>query len=149
MSARQSYLAFRVARFHALLGQVDPTKPVDEFDRAKRWRIMVEEFAETGAALVGAVEATDGWNRAMERVRAKRGGAPGPDCEIVDGVIDSQVTLAGTLLEMGLVDVPLIDAVMDANDTKVGGGKDENGKFMKPPGWRAPDIAGEIAKQRK
>lgn len=148
--ALTSYLQERVEEFHAKMGQADPAKPVDltPEQRMKRARLIAEEACETVFALMGteagvAIMESVGSDVAWKRL----GRGQGDLSEIADGCIDLQVVCAGTLSEAGIADVPLIEAVMDANDAKVGGGVDANGKFMKPPGWRPPDVAGLLRAQ--
>lgn len=144
-----SYLANRVAAFHALLGQVDPLTPRDltPEERLIRARLVAEEAAELLVALVGVGSSLVIVDEMIMGCKRKRGSEPGDLAEIADAVIDTEVVCAGTLVAAGVKDKDLIDLVCDANDAKVGGGKDENGKFKKPPGWKAPDIAGELFNQ--
>jgi predicted HAD superfamily Cof-like phosphohydrolase len=153
MSIHQSYLQWRVARFHKTLGQVDADLPLivmpDDM-RMRRARIFGEEALEKIAACIGVTEAITLLQELAAKLREKRGtGAPGDIPEIADGCIDTAVTAAGTLCELGIDDLPLMEEVMDKNDAKVGGGKDAFGKFKKPAGWTPPDIAGLIEKQRR
>lgn len=114
----------------------------------KRARLIAEEAAEVLHALIGGPPALELLHEMDRKVSAKRvAWLPGDLAEIADGCIDLQVVCAGTLSEAGIADVPLIEAVMDANDAKVGGGVDENAKFRKPPGWQPPDIAGLLRAQ--
>lgn len=146
-----SHLQWRVLNFHQKMGQKDPVRPVDDLStgtRVKRARLIMEEAMETCVALIGGAEALHLASEMNLTVRRKRGGNPGGIAEIADGCVDTMVVAAGTLLEMGISDDQLIGVVMDANDAKVGGGKDEHSKFLKPPGWLPPNVAGEIEKQR-
>ncbi len=145
-----SYLAARVATFHALLGQVDPLAPraLTPEERMTRARLVMEEAAgELCVALVGAGAALQLADEMILKAIKKRGRHPGDLEEIADAVIDTHVVCAGTLLAAGVKDKDLIDLVCDANDAKVGGGKDQHGKFMKPPGWKPPAIREELIRQ--
>jgi predicted HAD superfamily Cof-like phosphohydrolase len=148
-----SELQEKVATFHVALGQVDPETPRALMfeERLLRARLIAEEAAETVAALVGRSLSYELFAEMVDKVEEKQ---PDRNCfewgglaEIADGCIDLQVVTAGTLLVAGIYDDPLIDEVMRANMAKVGGGKDENGKFRKPPGWTPPDIAGVLKRQ--
>lgn len=145
-----SYLASRVASFHALMGQRDPLTPRDltPEERMTRARLIMEEAAgELCVALVGVPAALMLADEMILKAGQKRGREPGDLVEIADAVIDTHVVAAGTLVAAGVQDKELIDLVCEANDAKVGGGRDENGKWQKPPGWTPPDIAGELRRQ--
>lgn len=67
--------------------------------------------------------------------------------EVIDGVVDSLYVLIGFAVECGVdLDEPW-NRVHTANMLKAGGPRNEFGKIGKPPGWQAPDIAGELRKQ--
>jgi predicted HAD superfamily Cof-like phosphohydrolase len=140
----RSYLQRRVSEWHAMMGQQDPTSPVYITDEVaiKRARICAEEFAELIVALVGEQLAYALFDEMVNKVAGKRGGDPGFLPEIVKESIDCYVVVAGTLLELGVEDMPFIDEVQDSNESKVGAGRDENGKFLKGPNYRPPDIIG-------
>ena len=64
---------------------------------------------------------------------------------MVDALVDALYTIHGTALAMGVDLDPFWDAVHAANMSKVDGSLGplrvrEDGKILKPPGWRAPDI---------
>jgi predicted HAD superfamily Cof-like phosphohydrolase len=144
-----SYLAARVATFHARMGQVDPLTPRDltPDERLIRARLVMEETAELIVALVGFRESLALADEMIFRCKHKRGRDPGDLAEIADAVIDTHVVCAGTLVAAGVQDKDLIDLVCDANDAKVGGGRDEHGKFRKPSGWEPPRIREELIRQ--
>lgn len=60
---------------------------------------------------------------------------------IADGAIDLIYVLIGTLLSYGIDPRPIWDEVQRTNMAKEGGALRHDGKILKPPGWRAPDIA--------
>lgn len=65
----------------------------------------------------------------------------------IDGCIDTIYVCVGTLMSMGVPDLPFIDAVCSANEAKFPDGKpvvNDAGKFQKPDGWNPPDIAGVL-----
>lgn len=136
--------------FHRAMGQIDPTSPVEdpsESDRELRARLLAEEAAEGLLALVGTSRARGMMLLHIERASQKRGDDPGDLPEIADAMSDIRVVVTGTDAVFG-VDGDVIDrAVMDSNLRKVGGGRDADGKFRKPPGWSAPDIAGLLTEQ--
>jgi len=69
-----------------------------------------------------------------------------PDMEqLIDGCCDLHYVEVGTLVACGVPDVPHMALVNYANDNKFPNGvaiADANGKFQKPPGWKAPDHLG-------
>lgn len=138
-----SYLQQRVGHFHAVMGQRDPYTPVDLSLEARqlRARIFGEEAMEKMVALVGGNSAALMCQELIKKVCTKRQSVePGDLDEIADACVDVLVTAEGTLCAAGIDDRPLIDAVCDSNDAKVGGGQDEHGKHRKPPGWQPPRI---------
>lgn len=68
--------------------------------------------------------------------------------KIADAIVDSIYVLIGTAWAYGIDLRPVWDAVQEANMAKVGGSVREDGKILKPPGWKSPDIEGIIARQR-
>ena len=67
----------------------------------------------------------------------------------VDAIADIQVCALGAAVEFG-VDMEAVDnEVHKTNMAKAAGPKREDGKQLKPPGWKAPDIETVLAKQRE
>jgi predicted HAD superfamily Cof-like phosphohydrolase len=62
----------------------------------------------------------------------------------VDGIGDSNYIAAGTAIELGVDMRPIHALIHEANMAKEPNGL---GKPTKPPGWKAPDIAGELKRQ--
>lgn len=62
--------------------------------------------------------------------------------ELLDGTLDVLVVAAGCLVYQTREFAGAIEAVLMANDKKLEGGvhHDENGKILKPAGWKAPDL---------
>ena len=65
----------------------------------------------------------------------------------VDALADIDYVVEGCRLELGVNGEPIADAVQRSNLAKCGGGKNAEGKTIKPAGWIPPDIAGELDKQ--
>lgn len=67
---------------------------------------------------------------------------------IADGIVDSIVVLLGTAVTYGIDIRPIWDEVHKTNMAKVGGKKREDGKMLKPDGWKAPSISDLILSQQ-
>jgi predicted HAD superfamily Cof-like phosphohydrolase len=137
-------------------GQETPSSPIvpDEETRLLRAKLILEEAIETIRALGLGV-----------RLRESDGGEgvvtvdPGAlsfyidgdvDLEgVVDGCADISVVTIGTLIAFGVDDEPILEEVDQANLRKFGPGSyaREDGKWMKPPDWRPPDILGVLERQ--
>ncbi len=67
--------------------------------------------------------------------------------ETIDGCCDLAVVTTGTLLAIGVPDEPFQDAVNENNLAKFGPGghRRDDGKWVKPPGHKPPDISGILA----
>ena len=65
---------------------------------------------------------------------------------VADGCADISVVAIGTLIAFGIDDEPLLEEVDEANLRKFddGGYRRDDGKWMKPPDWQPPDIAGVL-----
>lgn len=70
--------------------------------------------------------------------------------EAVDGCADLRVVATCALSAMGVDDESIQKLVDDNNLQKFGPGghRREDGKWVKPPGHKPPDIAGELDRQR-
>lgn len=66
---------------------------------------------------------------------------------IADGAVDAIYVIVGTLIACGIDPAPIWAAVHASNIAKAGGPKRADGKCLKPPGWRPPDVAGILAAQ--
>ncbi len=60
--------------------------------------------------------------------------------ELADGIADLIVVALGTAISYGIDIRPVWDEVHRSNMEKVGGGKDQYGKSLKPAGWKPPQI---------
>jgi predicted HAD superfamily Cof-like phosphohydrolase len=130
-----------VEKFMAKAGQecpLWPTMPGDEI-RLLRAKLILEEALETIHAL-GFYQCdpkpfVDEFFLQAARVEP---------CliEVVDGCCDLKVVTTGTLSACGLPDVPFQDAIDQNNLAKFGPGsyRRDDGKWVKPPDHKAPDI---------
>lgn len=69
--------------------------------------------------------------------------------EVVDGCCDIRVVTTGTLSACGVPDLPVQEEVDNNNLTKFPDGKPilrEDGKYLKPEGYKPPNIAGVLLK---
>lgn len=70
--------------------------------------------------------------------------------ELADGCADLSVVVIGTLIAAGIRDVPLLEEVDAANAKKVAGKliTREDGKILKPKGWKGPNVKKVLEEQR-
>lgn len=66
---------------------------------------------------------------------------------IADGIADTIVVLLGTAVSYGIEMQPIWDEVHKTNMAKEGGVKREDGKSLKPEGWKPPDVKSLLIKQ--
>ena len=113
--------------------------------RILRAKLLYEETMETIAALGVSVQ------HIFEDANAEGEIAPrfvidgDPDLvEIIDGCCDIAVVTTGTLSACGVPDEPFQQAVNANNLAKFGPGHSwrEDGKLIKPPGHKPPDLHG-------
>jgi predicted HAD superfamily Cof-like phosphohydrolase len=139
-----------VREFHFKGGQpvlLLPTVPSDERIRL-RAKLVMEEAFETVAAMYGNDEALQAHHRQVQDILAvARVDVDLP--KVADGCADLDYVVEGTRLELGINGLPIAKTVHAANMAKFGPGswKREDGKQMKPPGWKPPDIEAELKKQ--
>lgn len=138
-----------VATFMWHAKQETPQSPVvpPESVRKLRASLILEEALETINALGFSVYGLDEFDDPADELR------PGhfelqPDrhaslVEIIDGCCDIAVVTTGTLVACGIPDLPFQNAVNQNNLDKFGPGHSfrEDGKLIKPPGHKPPDIA--------
>lgn len=69
--------------------------------------------------------------------------------DVADAIADLLYVVYGTAVAWGIDIDPVFKAVHEANMRKFGPGgyEREDGKWMKPPDWEAPDIAGVLKSQ--
>ncbi|MCY4000423.1 MAG: hypothetical protein OXF84_06405 [Bacteroidetes bacterium] len=139
----------RVKAFMENAGQPTPTKVTtpDDDTRVLRARLILEEALETVHALGISVQL----NKEDVTIDACEFSSNKPvDVEgVADGCADISVVTIGTLIAFGIDDEKLLEEVDQANLRKFGPGgyAREDGKWMKPPDWTPPDIAGVLKSQ--
>ena len=112
--------------------------PISE-DRVRfRARLIAEEFFETLAAMFGKrsplvlLEHLE--SSTLHFIEAAEVIVNLP--EFVDGCADLDYVVEGSRIEFGVNGTPIAREVHRANMSKLGGGKREDGKSLKPAGWR-------------
>jgi len=148
----------RIEKFMRLADQdipCEPTEPSPEV-RLLRAKLIFEEAMETISAL--------GVDIMVDQMYAQHGPVPIHDgmynlkvnprrkfdmIEVADGCADVSVVTIGTLSACGIADKPLLKEVDESNLRKFGPGcsKRGDGKHLKPPDWKAPDIAKVLNEQ--
>ena len=159
----------RVDAFMRLAGQRVPDAPTDltEEERILRAKLILEEVLETirdglGVNLTILVRymTPDAkgqvvWNDHVAEVTKDTVNfevvRPFDLIETIDGCCDLSVVTVGTLSAAGIPDTPFLRAVDRNNLEKFGEGHQirEDGKLIKPPGHKPPDIAGLLAEIMK
>lgn len=141
----------RVDEFMRLAGQELPTAPTEpnEAVRLLRARLILEEALEAVAGL--GVRISDGYcgnGIHIGRIDFEING-PMNLVEVVDGCCDTIVVATGTLSACGVSDDAVQRAVDESNLAKFGPGsyRRDDGKWMKPPGFRPPNIAAILEQQ--
>lgn len=138
----------RIEKFMRLAGQQVPARPIMCQSETLRLRanLILEEALETIEAMGFQVilKPFDGGIEVGPQVRE-------PDIvKVVDGCGDLSVVTIGTLSALGVSDKPVLEAVDENNLSKFGPGsyrRESDGKWMKPPDHKAPDIMGLLILQ--
>lgn len=133
----------QVARFMSRAGQDVPDKPVmpDAETRLLRAMLIFEEAMETIAALGCELQVFSEKAWVIARNEARH---PPDMVGIVDGCADLSVVTVGTLVACGVPDLPVLAEVDAANLRKFEGDAHcdpTTGKWIKPTGFKPPDIA--------
>lgn len=135
----------RIEKFMKLAGQEVPENnqptELDEATRLLRARLIMEEAMETVAALGVMLDTDFDSDLIFEKLQFSISGEFNL-VEVVDGCADISVVTIGTLVACGIPDKVLLQLVDENNLAKFGPGgyRDENGKWVKPPGHKPPDI---------
>lgn len=116
-----------------------------------RANLIAEEAIETVIALVGTARAQTivigQLHQALQA--ATLAGETEPNLErVIDGLCDLKYVTDGTAEDIGIDLEPFSDEVHRSNMSKVGGEKRADGKWMKPPTYTPPDIAGVLTEVR-
>lgn len=144
---------YRVALLNGLIDSKyvsDKIAMPDAKTRELKARLILEEAMETIDALgvdiyIREDDRPTTFDELELSVRNDRPYNKPPDLiEIADGCADLSVVTMGTLVACGIPDKPLLTIVDENNLAKFGPGsyRREDGKWMKPPNHKPPDIKG-------
>ena len=153
MSRVKSTHQQRVERFMELAGQKIPAHPItpDGPTRELRSRLIIEEALETTDGLgVSVYMKYDGRLLRVDFEDLVFSADEKPDIRaIADGCWDSRVVVTGTLSACGIADEDGQRLVDEGNLNKFGPGHKirQDGKVIKPPDFKHPDIYGILFEQ--
>ena len=141
-----------VRRFHVIAKQAAPEAPTVPEDDVVRFRLRLisEEFIELLRSSLQPWKA-EPWrlDKVCDEIRFVLEACPvGVDLpEFVDATVDLDYVVEGTRVAFGVRSGPVWAEVQRANMDKLGGPMRDDGKLLKPAGWRAPDIRGALVAQ--
>jgi len=128
-----------VREFHVATGNPAPKKlALDDVRLELRAKLILEEAIETAEAMGFDIEVHHQGTGGHQTHLVKRRSPDWP--EVVDGLCDLTYVTLGVAVEMGLELLPFFHAVHHSNMKKIGGPVREDGKSLKPPGWKPPPI---------
>jgi predicted HAD superfamily Cof-like phosphohydrolase len=140
-----------VAQFHRVFGQPVLHGPqVPPVDRVRlRLRLITEEFLE----LLDACRCPLGGDIRPDLAKCLEWAEPYPSDlpDVADALADLEYVISGSHCEFGIDGTAVFNVVHESNMAKAGPGstRREDGKIQKPPGWKPPDIAGELERQQR
>lgn len=142
----------QLIEFHQAAGQpiLDrPQVPPDERVRL-RLKLVAEEcfeFLEASLDDQGMTALAEAKTRALEAIQMMAIKVDLP--AVADALGDIDYVVEGSRLEFGIDGEPVADEIQRSNMAKFGPGSwtREDGKIMKPPGWRPPDIKRQLRLQ--
>lgn len=145
-----------VTEFHRAMGQHvgDPAAPDITVDRELRVRLLLEEVQELCDAIgVDLYNPATGGGIRLDKLKTElaydisTGERPVPNLvETADALADIAYVTVGAAVTWGIPLAEVVDEVHASNMTKVGGDKREDGKILKPVGYRPPAVAGVLAR---
>lgn len=145
----------RIEEFMQRAGQELPSSPTipSEKTRLLRAKLIFEECLETIKALGVEVYHDNPLSARCitnhGEFEFQIGSNPCDMIEVADGCADISVVTIGTLSAFGISDLNLFEQVDASNLAKFAPGcyKRDDGKLMKPPDWKKPDIEGVLIGQ--
>lgn len=140
-----------VAEFHRAMGQpvADDPGVLLTVDRIRlRLSLILEETAELADAL-GSDGGTVGiLHGVIDRLKTDAFSGAQDIVGAADALADIQYVTAGTAVEMGIPLGDVLREVHKSNMTKPGGPTRADGKVLKGPHYRPPDVAGVLERHR-
>jgi predicted HAD superfamily Cof-like phosphohydrolase len=128
-----------------------PIAPKPVIPEEDRLRLRAALIAEECFEFLEAVFDERGFGHLKEEVLEKIADYPLEPLvpAMADALADIDYVVEGTRLELGIDGTPVADEVHRSNMAKFGPGssKRPDGKTMKPPGWKPPDIEGVLRRQ--
>lgn len=143
----------RVERFMRLAGQTVPeTVSIPDVEtRILRAKLIMEEAMETVKAMGIRLfcDGDDSVSLNYDDLGFCESGEAADIIEVIDGCCDVIVVTTGTLSAFGVPDDPCQMEVDQSNLRKFGPGsfRRDDGKWMKPPDWRPPNIREALNRQ--
>ena len=142
-----------VAEFSAAMEVSNLTSPgvPDDATVRLRARLIMEEAFETLAAMFSLHLAPVDYVRLAHSIERMIDESPvNVDLPaFADGLADLAYVVEGANQAFGIDSEGVLKVVHAANMAKVGGPlRESDGKRLKPPGWKPPDVAAELARQR-
>jgi predicted HAD superfamily Cof-like phosphohydrolase len=139
--------------FHDRMGLETRTTPGLPSDRELRLavRVVAEEFFEVLEAIFGTPAALSlaRWNleALFDHPRPPPPGLYDRLPELAKELADLDYVVAGVRVAFGIEGAPVAALVHASNMAKLAGPRRADGKILKPLGWQAPDIVGELRRQ--
>lgn len=143
-----SRLRDQVREFHRAMDCPERPTPGTIPDRRAKLRLKLigEEFFELVAAMLGVkgdlAPAIAEFHEMVDETDVRIDMAT-----MTDALADLDYVIEGTRIEFGIDGDPIAEAVHAANMAKLGGPRRDDGKVLKPEGWKPPDIEAELRKQ--
>lgn len=141
----------RVIRFHRAMDV--PILPFPQIPGELRVRLrmslIAEEFLETMEAVYPRLAGSSFWAylkkfiQSIVNTSTVKVDLP----KLADGLCDLDYVVEGTRLEFGIDGPSVLAEVHAANMRKLDGPRREDGKRLKPAGWRGPDIEKVLRQQ--
>lgn len=138
--------------FHLVLGEPAPERFAKLSDDRIRYRMRMfaEEIQEVFRSVFGEMR-EEPWQFVRLRETLEKLVEQAPVVldlpNLLREQVDVEYVLAGTVVEFGVDGGPIAREVHEANMRKRGGPRREDGKPLKPEGWRPPDVAARLRDQ--